>query len=52
VPAEDGPAGYEVEAHYRNHGNMAGFSHAWCTAMVLKEGLRMARESERAARPD
>lgn len=45
VPEEDGPAAYEVEAPYRNHENLAGFSHAWCTAMVLREGLRMARET-------
>jgi len=27
---------YDVGPHYRNHGNFAGFSHAWCTAMVLR----------------
>jgi len=27
---------YNVGPHYRNHGNFAGFSHAWCTAMVLR----------------
>jgi len=27
---------YDVGSQYRNHGNFAGFSHAWCTAMVLR----------------
>jgi len=30
---------YNVGPHYRNHGNFAGFSHAWCTALVLKSAL-------------
>jgi hypothetical protein len=30
---------YDVGPHYRNHGNFAGFSHAWCTALVLKSAL-------------
>lgn len=34
---------YDVGPHYRNHGNLAGFSHAWCTAFVLRGALR--RES-------
>jgi hypothetical protein len=29
-------AAYDVGPHYRNHGNFAGFSHAWCTAFVLR----------------
>ena len=32
-------ATYDVGPHYRNHGNLAGFSHAWCTAFVLKTAL-------------
>ncbi len=32
-------ASYDVGPHYRNHGNLAGFSHAWCTAFVLKTAL-------------
>jgi len=31
---------YDVGPHYRNHGNLAGFSHAWCTAFVLRAALR------------
>jgi hypothetical protein len=31
---------YDVGPHYRNHGNLAGFSHAWCTAFVLRSALR------------
>jgi hypothetical protein len=31
---------YDVGPHYRNHGNLAGFSHAWCTAFVLRCALR------------
>ena len=31
---------YDVGPHYRNHGNLAGFSHAWCTAFVLRGALR------------
>jgi hypothetical protein len=31
---------YDVGPHYRNHGNLAGFSHAWCTAFVLRSSLR------------
>jgi len=31
---------YDVGPHYRNHGNLAGFSHAWCTAFVLRNALR------------
>jgi len=34
---------YDVGPHYRNHGNLAGFSHAWCSAFVLGGALR--RES-------
>jgi hypothetical protein len=30
---------YDVGPHYRNHGNFAGFSHAWCTALVLKTAI-------------
>jgi hypothetical protein len=30
---------YDVGPHFRNHGNLAGFSHAWCTAMVLRSAL-------------
>ncbi len=30
---------YDVGPHYRNHGNLAGFSHAWCTAFVLRSAL-------------
>lgn len=33
-------ASYDVGTHYRNHGNLAGFSHAWCTAFVLRSALR------------
>ena len=33
---------YDVGPHYRNHGNLAGFSHAWCTAFVLRSALRRA----------
>lgn len=36
---------YDVGPHYRNHGNLAGFSHAWCTAFVLRSALK--RESKR-----
>ena len=37
---EDGRrAAYDVGPHYRNHGNFAGFSHAWCTAFVLRCAL-------------
>ncbi len=35
-------AACDVGAHYRNHGNVAGFSHVWCTAFVLRAAL--ARE--------
>ncbi len=31
---------YDVGPHYRNYGNLAGFSHAWCTAFVLRSALR------------
>jgi hypothetical protein len=31
---------YDVGPHYRNHGNLAGFSHAWCTAFVMRSALR------------
>lgn len=30
---------YDVGPHYRNNGNLAGFSHAWCTAFVLTTAL-------------
>ena len=30
---------YDVGSQYRNHGNFAGFSHAWCTAMVLRSAI-------------
>jgi hypothetical protein len=30
---------YDVGPHYRNHGNLAGFSHAWCTAFVMRIAL-------------
>lgn len=33
-------AAYDVGPHYRNYGNLAGFSHAWCTAFVLRSALR------------
>lgn len=37
---EDGRrADYDVGPHCRNHGNLAGFSHAWCTAFVLRNAL-------------
>lgn len=35
---------YDVGPHYRNHGNLAGFSHAWCTAFVLRSALRRSSE--------
>jgi len=31
---------FDVGPYYRNHGNLAGFSHAWCTAFVLRSALR------------
>jgi len=36
---DDHRAGYDVGPFYSNHGNLAGFSHAWCTAMVLRVAL-------------
>ncbi|MEY2906906.1 MAG: hypothetical protein RLZZ408_1377 [Verrucomicrobiota bacterium] len=35
---------YDVGPHYRNHGNLAGFSHSWCTAFVLRSALKRSKE--------
>ena len=40
---DDRLAAYDVGPHYRNHGNLAGFSHAWCTAFVLRSALRRGK---------
>jgi len=37
---DDRRSNYDVGPHYQNHGNLAGFSHAWCTAFVLRCALR------------
>jgi hypothetical protein len=37
---DERPSNYDVGPHYRNHGNLAGFSHAWCTAFVLRSAVR------------
>ncbi|MBE2203372.1 MAG: hypothetical protein IAE94_03385 [Chthoniobacterales bacterium] len=37
---DDRRANYDVGPFYRNHGNVAGFSHAWCTAFVLKAAIQ------------
>jgi len=45
MEADQHRAGYDVGPHYRNHGNLAGFSHAWCTAMVLRVALARAEQA-------
>lgn len=42
-------ADYDVGPHYRNHGNLAGFSHAWCTAFVLGAALRRQGDADGAS---
>ena len=36
-------ASYDVGPHFRNHCNLAGFSHVWCTAFVLRSALRRSK---------
>jgi hypothetical protein len=36
---DDRRSNYDVGPHFRNHGNLAGFSHAWCTAFVLRNAM-------------
>jgi len=38
-------ASCDVGPHFRNHCNLAGFSHAWCTAFVLRSALRRSTET-------
>ncbi len=45
-------ASYDVGPHYRNHGNLAGFSHAWCTAFVLKTALERSASGTSPNRPN
>jgi|GEM_PF-1115381 len=40
LEADDRRAAYDVGPYGRNYGNLAGFSHAWCTAFVLRTALK------------